>query len=180
MSENCKEQQNYKVIKFDHLEQDKKEFSNRALFQFHDNKRRKKQFEFPNGNDNSVHSEENKTTSSIKNEKDFYTFYINNNERNKEEFNFKNNKIDTTKDNIITFLPKGLLYQFMRLANVYFLFTAILQCIPVISPLGSATALFPIILCTTITQNCVIAFGWLMLLMYLCTHKDRSHFCEGL
>ena len=33
----------------------------------------------------------------------------------------------------------------MRLANVYFLFTAILQCIPVISPLGSATALFPII-----------------------------------
>ena len=145
MSENCKEQQNYKVIKFDHLEQDKKEFSNRALIQFHDNKRRKKQFEFPNGNDNSVHSEENKTTSSIKNEKDFYTFYINNNERNKEEFNFKNNKIDTTKYNIITFLPKGLLYQFMRLANVYFLFTAILQCIPVISPLGSATALFPII-----------------------------------
>ena len=51
----------------------------------------------------------------------------------------------TTKYNIFTFLPKGLFYQFMRLANVYFLFTAILQCIPVISPLGSATALFPII-----------------------------------
>ena len=33
----------------------------------------------------------------------------------------------------------------MRLANVYFLFTAILQCIPIISPLGSATAILPIV-----------------------------------
>ena len=75
----------------------------------------------------------------------FYNFYINDNAKNKEKYKFKNNKIDTTKYNIITFLPKGLLYQFMRLANVYFLFTAILQCIPIISPLGSATALVPII-----------------------------------
>ena len=80
-----------------------------------------------------------------KDNNNFYTFYINDNTRNKEKYKFKNNKIDTTKYNIFTFLPKGLLYQFMRLANVYFLFTAILQCIPVISPLGSATALFPII-----------------------------------
>ena len=75
----------------------------------------------------------------------FYDFYINDNRKNKEVYHFKNNKIDTTKYNIFTFIPKGLLYQFMRLANVYFLFTAILQCIPIISPLGSATALVPII-----------------------------------
>ena len=80
-----------------------------------------------------------------KNETNFYNFFINDNQKNKEAYNFKNNKIDTTKYNIFTFLPKGLLYQFMRLANVYFLFTAILQCIPIISPLGSATALVPII-----------------------------------
>ena len=80
-----------------------------------------------------------------------HEFYINNNIKNKETYGFKNNKIDTTKYNIFTFLPKGLLYQFMRLANVYFLFTAILQCIPIISPLGSATALFPIIFVLTVS-----------------------------
>ena len=92
---------------------------------------------------------ENENNKKTKNEKDtinqLYTFYINDNIKNKENYGFNNNKIDTTKYNILTFLPKGLLYQFMRLANVYFVFTAILQCIPQISPLGSATALFPII-----------------------------------
>jgi len=80
-----------------------------------------------------------------KEEINFYQFYINNNQINKEKYGFKNNKIDTTKYSIITFLPKALLYQFMRLANVYFLFTAILQCIPVISPLGPGTAITPIL-----------------------------------
>ena len=39
----------------------------------------------------------------------------------------------------------------MRLANVYFLFTAILQCIPIISPLTSATALIPILFVLTVS-----------------------------
>ena len=86
---------------------------------------------------------ENKTEN--KKEINFYEFYINNNRLNKEIYNFKDNKIDTTKYSIITFLPKALLYQFMRLANVYFLFTAILQCIPQISPLGPGTAITPIV-----------------------------------
>ena len=90
-------------------------------------------------------------TQKNKKETNFYNFYINNNEKNKEIYNFKNNKIDTTKYNFFTFLPKGLLYQFMRLANVYFLFTAILQCIPIISPLTSATALVPIAFVLTVS-----------------------------
>ena len=60
-------------------------------------------------------------------------------------YKFKDNTISTTKYNIFTFIPKGLLYQFSRLSNVYFLFTAIIQSIPLISPLTSLTAIIPLI-----------------------------------
>ena len=73
-----------------------------------------------------------------------YKFYINNPSKN-IQFNFKSNKINTTKYNLFTFLPKSLLLQFMRPANIYFLITAIIQCIPIISPLGYETAIFPIL-----------------------------------
>ena len=71
-------------------------------------------------------------------------FLINDNKSNKK-FKFKNNKITTTKYNFITFFPKSLLLQFTRLANIFFLFTAIIQSIPVISPLTSLTAIIPLI-----------------------------------
>ena len=71
-------------------------------------------------------------------------FHINNNKENKR-YKLKNNKISTTKYNILTFLPKGLLLQFTRLANIFFLFTAVIQSIPVISPLTSLTAIIPLI-----------------------------------
>ena len=74
----------------------------------------------------------------------YLEFFINNNRKN-TEFKLKNNYISTTKYNIITFLPKGLLYQFSRLANVYFLFITIIQSIPLISPLNSLTAIVPLI-----------------------------------
>ena len=74
----------------------------------------------------------------------FFEFYINDNIRNKI-FKLKDNTINTTKYNIFTFIPKGLLYQFSRLSNVYFLFTAIIQSIPLISPLTSLTAIVPLI-----------------------------------
>ena len=79
-------------------------------------------------------------------EEQFFEFYINDNNKNKTfEYNLKNNSISTTKYNIFTFIPKGLLYQFSRLSNVYFLFTAIIQSIPLISPLTSLTAIVPLI-----------------------------------
>ena len=74
-----------------------------------------------------------------------YQFYINDNLRNTQEFQFKNNKINTRKYNWVTFVPHALLLQFARPANIYFLVCAILQCIPKISPLSPVTALVPLI-----------------------------------
>ena len=76
---------------------------------------------------------------------DVYEFYINNPDRNTQELMFKDNTVSTTKYNALTFLPKALLYQFIRLANIYFVFIAIIQSIPIISPLGPATAIAPLV-----------------------------------
>ena len=86
--------------------------------------------------------ESNRNKSEI--EEQTFDFYINDNLKNKEQ-NLKNNKITTTKYNFLTFIPKGLLYQFSRLSNIYFLVTAIVQSIPLISPLSSVTAIVPLI-----------------------------------
>ena len=80
------------------------------------------------------------------NKSKLHKFYVNDNEKNKLEFNYKSNVVNTTKYNPLTFLPKSLLYQFVRLANVYFLVCAILQCISIISPLGAETAIVPIVI----------------------------------
>lgn len=57
---------------------------------------------------------------------------------------FKNNSISTTKYNIVTFLPKFLFEQFSKYANIFFLFTAILQQIPGISPTQRYTTIIPL------------------------------------
>ena len=84
---------------------------------------------------NNKNSEEKKT----------YEFYINNNLKNREKFHFPSNKISTKKYNWVTFIPHALLIQFARPANIYFLVTAILNCIPAISPISPITAIFPIV-----------------------------------
>lgn len=58
---------------------------------------------------------------------------------------FPTNFISTAKYTAISFLPLAILLQFKRYANIYFLVTAILQSIPQISPLSSATAWAPLI-----------------------------------
>ena len=78
-------------------------------------------------------------------EDNIYKFYINDTQSNITQFHFHNNRIDTTKYNIFTFIPKALLLQFVRLANIYFLICAILQCIPLISPLTPVTAVVPLV-----------------------------------
>ena len=82
---------------------------------------------------------------------DVYEFYINEPERNTKELMFKDNRISTTKYNAFTFLPKALLYQFVRLANIYFVIIAILQSIPIISPLGAATGIAPLVFVLTVS-----------------------------
>ena len=76
----------------------------------------------------------------------FYKFYINNPQKNSKELKFKSNEIDTQKYNIFTFLPKALFFQFVRPANIYFLICAVLQCIPMISPLSPLTAVMPLVI----------------------------------
>ena len=58
----------------------------------------------------------------------------------------KNNYIETTKYSFITFIPKSIFFQFLRLANLYFLVTAVLQCIPGLSPIHPLTAIGPLVL----------------------------------
>jgi len=72
-----------------------------------------------------------------------YEFHINNHENNLV-YEYRNNMINQSKYNIFTFFPKALIFQFARLANVYFLVMAILQLIPIISPLSPSTAVVPL------------------------------------
>ena len=92
----------------------------------------------------------NKNSNPSNNNK-LYQFYINDTPKNKQNYHFKDNRIDTTKYNIITFLPKALILQFVRLANIYFLVSAILQCIPIISPLAPASAVVPIVIVLSVS-----------------------------
>ena len=57
---------------------------------------------------------------------------------------FHNNKVDTAKYNLITFLPKAVLLQFLRLSNFVFLLNAVLQSVPEISSLSPLTAISPL------------------------------------
>lgn len=94
----------------------------------------------------------NSSNASNKSDKEtkLHKFFVNDNDENKI-YRHKDNKINTTKYNIITFLPKALLFQFMRLANIYFLVIAIIQCIPVLSPLTPSTAIAPIAFVLTVS-----------------------------
>lgn len=64
---------------------------------------------------------------------------------------FCSNFIKTSKYNILTFFPSALLLQFLRYANVYFLVIAILQSIPIISPLSSFSSWTPLLFVLTIS-----------------------------
>jgi len=80
----------------------------------------------------------------------YHKFFINDNKQN-IIYKHKSNRINTTKYSFITFLPKALLFQFMRLANIYFLIIAIIQCIPVLSSLTPSTAITPIAFVLTVS-----------------------------
>jgi phospholipid-transporting ATPase len=57
---------------------------------------------------------------------------------------WSDNHVSTAKYNIVTFLPKFLFEQFSKYANLFFLFTAILQQIPSVSPLNKYTTVVPL------------------------------------
>uniref|UniRef100_UPI00358FB1BC probable phospholipid-transporting ATPase IA isoform X2 n=1 Tax=Myxine glutinosa TaxID=7769 RepID=UPI00358FB1BC len=58
---------------------------------------------------------------------------------------FCDNKVSTAKYNLLSFLPRFLYEQFSKAANVFFLFIALLQQIPNVSPTGRYTTLVPLL-----------------------------------
>lgn len=64
---------------------------------------------------------------------------------------YKNNKIRTTKYSLLSFLPKNLFEQLHRFANVYFIFLAALNFVPVVEAFQPEIAVVPIILVLSVT-----------------------------
>ncbi|CAK6964937.1 phospholipid-transporting ATPase IA [Scomber scombrus] len=65
---------------------------------------------------------------------------------NQQQFTkFCSNRVSTAKYNVLTFLPRFLYSQFRRAANAFFLFIALLQQIPDVSPTGRWTTLVPLL-----------------------------------
>lgn len=61
------------------------------------------------------------------------------------------NAIRTTKYTILNFLPKNLFEQFHRLANIYFLFIAVLNFVPAVEAVGKEVAFVPLLVILTVT-----------------------------
>ncbi|KAL8927553.1 MAG: hypothetical protein Q9208_002358 [Pyrenodesmia sp. 3 TL-2023] len=59
---------------------------------------------------------------------------------------YVDNHVSTAKYNVATFLPKFLFEQFSKYANLFFLFTAVLQQIPNISPTNRYTTIVPLVI----------------------------------
>nr|XP_033804523.1 phospholipid-transporting ATPase IB-like [Geotrypetes seraphini] len=63
---------------------------------------------------------------------------------------FRNNRVSTAKYSVLTFLPRFLYEQIRRAANAFFLFIALLQQIPDVSPTGRYTTLVPLLFILTV------------------------------
>lgn len=61
------------------------------------------------------------------------------------------NKIRTTKYTLLSFLPKNLLEQFHRVANLYFIFIVLLNWFPQISAFGKEIAMLPVLFVLGVT-----------------------------
>ncbi|XP_022901722.2 phospholipid-transporting ATPase VD isoform X1 [Onthophagus taurus] len=72
---------------------------------------------------------------------------------NKDHPNGKrpNNKIRTTKYTLLSFLPRNLLEQFHRVANLYFIFIVLLNWFPAINAFGKEIAMIPVLFVLGVT-----------------------------
>lgn len=61
------------------------------------------------------------------------------------------NSIKTTKYTALSFLPKNLFEQFHRLANVYFVFIALLNFVPAVNAFKPELALAPVLFILAVT-----------------------------
>ncbi|XP_061482928.1 phospholipid-transporting ATPase VA isoform X2 [Rhineura floridana] len=62
-----------------------------------------------------------------------------------------NNRLKTTKYTTLSFLPKNLFEQFHRLANVYFVFIALLNFVPAVNAFQPELALAPVLFILAVT-----------------------------
>lgn len=64
---------------------------------------------------------------------------------------FVDNKISTTKYTLLTFLPKNLMEQFHRVANLYFIFIQCLNWVPKLNVFGKEIAMLPLMFVLGVT-----------------------------
>ena len=64
---------------------------------------------------------------------------------------FCSNEVSTAKYSVFSFLPKFLFEQFRRYSNTFFLFIAIMQQIPGVSPTGRYTTAVPLVFILTVS-----------------------------
>ncbi|KAJ3576870.1 hypothetical protein NP233_g101 [Leucocoprinus birnbaumii] len=77
--------------------------------------------------------------------------YYDHRSRVKKEHVYTPNQVITSKYTIITFVPRNLLEQFRRIANMFFLGVAILQFFPTFSTIGGGVAILPLLIILAIT-----------------------------
>ncbi|OLY82270.1 putative phospholipid-transporting ATPase DRS2 [Smittium mucronatum] len=68
-----------------------------------------------------------------------------NSQSSNKSLKYISNYVTTAKYNFFTFIPKFLLEQFSKYANVFFLFTSCIQQIPGVTPTSRYTTLFPLL-----------------------------------
>eukprot|EP00061_Rhincodon_typus_P017947 g46896.t1 len=61
------------------------------------------------------------------------------------------NRLKTTKYTLLSFLPKNLFEQFHRFANVYFVFIALLNFVPIVGAFQPELALAPVVFILAVT-----------------------------
>uniref|UniRef100_A0A2D4KIG1 P-type ATPase N-terminal domain-containing protein n=1 Tax=Micrurus paraensis TaxID=1970185 RepID=A0A2D4KIG1_9SAUR len=86
------------------------------------------------------------TSSADREEAAARTIYLNAPQQSK----FHDNWVSTAKYSVVTFLPRFLYEQIRKAANAFFLFIALLQQIPEVSPTGRYTTLVPLLFILTI------------------------------
>ncbi|XP_032883777.1 phospholipid-transporting ATPase IA isoform X2 [Amblyraja radiata] len=86
-------------------------------------------------------AEDTSEKTSLADQEDMRTIFIN----RPQLVKFCNNHVSTAKYNLLTFMPRFLYSQFRRAANSFFLFIALLQQIPDVSPTGRYTTLVPLL-----------------------------------
>ncbi|WFD32648.1 P-type phospholipid transporter [Malassezia sp. CBS 17886] len=70
--------------------------------------------------------------------------HVNDAEASAAEVGFNSNQVMTNKYNVVTFVPRFLVEQFSKYANLFFLFIGCLQQIPGVSPTNRWTTLVPL------------------------------------